>query len=255
MLPRLPVLAPGVQVVRLDDHHLQVGLAPTRLVLPDSAPVRELLDDLAAGRSPSPGPHYAELVARSLVVEGAGPRRAPAQVVVDADDVCRPGVLRLLAAAGLDPAPRSGAGDPAALRLVLRAGTEPGPEDLDPLVRDGVPHLLLTGLGGSLVVGPLVAPGLTACLRCLAAHRCERDPGDATVRAQYRRAAPATPDPALLSLGLAWVVRDALTWAEGGLPRTWSATVRLEPDLELVRDEWSRHPACGCCWGDTLAVA
>ena len=59
-------------------------------------------------------------------------------------------------------------------------------------------------------------------------------------------------DPLLMQLALAWAVRDLVTYVEGGLPSTWSATVDVRADLTLVRREWTRHPRCGCSWGDAL---
>jgi hypothetical protein len=256
-LPKRPMLRPGVHVVRRDDRHLQVGLHPqSRLVLPDRPEVHDLLAAVAEGRTPAPTRWYADLVARGLVLdadtaEAVAAGRSAARIAVDADDACRPATLRLLAAAGLTLA----AGERVTLRLVLRAGTEPAPEDLDPLVRDAVPHLLLGGLGGLLTIGPFVAPGLTACRRCVAAHLCDRDPGEELVRAQYRRKPSAAVDPLLLALACAWVVRDAATYVDGGTPRTWSATVALDDSLACEARTWTRHPACGCSWGDGLAVA
>src|SRR3712207_7110553 len=50
----------------------------------------------------------------------------------------------------------------------------------DPLAADlqrrGVPHLVATVRGETGVVGPLVVPGATGCLRCADLHRRDRDP-------------------------------------------------------------------------------
>ncbi|HEY0952446.1 hypothetical protein, partial [Nocardioides sp.] len=51
----MSLLRPGLQVVRRDDHHLQIGIDPPwRLVVPDRPDVQHLLDDLVAGRTPAP---------------------------------------------------------------------------------------------------------------------------------------------------------------------------------------------------------
>ena len=50
----------------------------------------------------------------------------------------------------------------------------------DPLVteihRSGVPHLVATVRGQTGIVGPLVVPGVTSCLRCADLHRRDADP-------------------------------------------------------------------------------
>ena len=44
------------------------------------------------------------------------------------------------------------------------------------LQRRGVPHLVATVRGETGVVGPLVVPGATGCLRCADLHRRDVDP-------------------------------------------------------------------------------
>jgi bacteriocin biosynthesis cyclodehydratase domain-containing protein len=139
---------------------------------------------------------------------------------------------------------------------VLLVSPGPLPRDvLDPFVRDGRAHVVVAPAGGGLTVGPFVAPGLTACLRCVDAHLAEHDPRRAVVLEQCGRQPPAPVeprDPTLLALALAWAVRDVIRFVDGVEPATWSATVSIGADAMPVRRSWHRHPHCGCSWGDAL---
>jgi hypothetical protein len=281
-LPRHPRLRPGLRAVRRDGGHLQVGIDPgDRVVLPDDEPARRLLADLQAGRRPAldeAGGWCRELVERGFVVDAdaldqalhgpvpresvlsafasAGPSaaarlaaRGSARVAVDATERWRTVTLRAMTAAGLTVA---APGD----RRVAHLLVDPGDELLDELVRRSEPHLVVTGVAGRITVGPFVSPGLTACSRCVTAHRCDRDPGHATVLEQYATGPDARvpPDPVLLQLAAAWAVRDLVSYVEGDVPATWSSTVPVDPALTLVRQHWLRHAGCGCHWGDELAA-
>ena len=109
----------------------------------------------------------------------------------------------------------------------------------DQWIVDSLPHLVVRPGADSVTVGPFVDPGVTACLRCLAA---------AASPATSAAGAYADVDPALLTLGLGWAVRDLATWQSGELPTTWSSTVTIGADLEPVITRWPRHPHCGCAW-------
>ncbi len=124
----------------------------------------------------------------------------------------------------------------------------------------GVPHLVMRSRGGEVSVGPFVVPGRTACLRCEDAHRTESDPRWPLLVAQLpspltpRVARDCPPEPALLTLALAWAVRDLACFVEGGRPATWSSTITVDAELTLPRLDLLRHPHCGCAWGDLLAT-
>ena len=283
-LPDRPTLRPGLRVTRRDDHHLQVGFDPPhRVVLPERPPVRAMLADLALGRRPELGAPEVRRWARALadsdlLVDGAdvarqlaGPlprpavqaafaqhgaaaaarleARAASRVAVDADEPWRSAVLRLFSATGLPAAP------PRAMptaRLLVAAGGEPVRDDVDRHVRADVPHLLVRNVGARVTVGPFVVAGTTACLRCLDAHASDADPGHAVLVEQHAPVGDEPCDPLLMQLALTWAVRDLVTYVEGWLPSTWSATIECGPGLALVRREWPRHLRCGCSWGDAL---
>lgn len=266
------VLRPGTPVVRRDATTLQVGIDPPLVApLPDLPDVRELLRALRHGEPPgdltppaaraldtllaaglafpaAPGPTTPDEAVARAQFGGDAVRRLDARarlgVALRADGPSRAVLTDLLALAGLtvdDAAP--------AVWLVVT----PGPvarESIDPLVRAGAPHLLVSGRNGGRRIGPFVEPGRTACLRCIDAHEAEADPRRPFLVEQAAVASDgAEPvDPLLDRLALAWAVRDVCRYLEGDEPSTWSATVDVGPAAAPRRLHRLRHPHCGCAW-------
>lgn len=249
--PPILRLRAGVAVVRRDDRHLQLGLEPPRrVVLPDVPEVRSLLDALQHGsairtRAPRAADALQRLAAADLLApEHEGPAATVAVAATGPRRLVETAVP-LLRSAGVALA------EHAEVRLLLAYGALP--RDLaDPLVREGIAHLaaVLTPWGWD--VGPFVAPGQTACLRCVDATRSDQDPRHGVVTDQAARsAAPVPARAALDALALGWIARDLTAYARGDRPSTWSTTVRLveSPGEEPVSEErWLRHPLCGCAW-------
>jgi hypothetical protein len=250
-------------VSRRGDGQLQVGLDPDqRAVVPDRDPVRRLLRDLDHGVDPTRvDPELrvllAALVDRGLARAADEPAirrrlRAAARVAVLAPETVHPVAVGMLSAAGLTPGSFPDAGS--AATLVVTVGAEPRRELLDREMRADRVHLPVTTLAGRVRVGPIVVPGLTACVRCVDEHHADRDPRHALVLEQHHapepRDEPAEED---LQLGLAWAARDLAGWVDGARPVTWSATVELCEGAPPVTRTWRRHPRCGCAWGDALA--
>ncbi len=243
-------LRPGLHVVRRDDRHLQVGVDPPwRLVVPDQPEVKRLLDDLAAGRTPTPDTPDAHRVLLALGRAGMLREATASTGPLDAVRVQGAGPLASEALRVLRAADRPVA-DVAAVALVVADG-EPSRADIDDHVRAGRPHLVLGGSAYGYTLGPFVVPGTTACLRCVDAHRGEHDPRRAVVVEQLGGLTGGLDDPALRALAAAWAVRDTLTYLDGGRPTTWSATLTLGAG-DPVRHEWARHPHCGCSWAQGL---
>jgi len=267
------VLRPGVPVVRRDAGTLQVGLHPPLAArVPDVPEVRSLLDALRGGWTPGDLTPVAARALDSLLAAGlalpaaAGatrPELMAAQAQFGAD-----GVRRLAARAAhrvgvRSPEPTRGivsdllalAGvttddDAPSVWLVVTSGPSTR-ESIDPLVRAGAPHLLVSGGAGRRRIGPFVEPGRTACLRCVDAHESDLDPRLPFLVEQAARAAyddPEPVDPVLDRLALAWAVRDLCRYLEGDEPSTWSTTVDLGPTDPPRVVRWLRHPHCGCAW-------
>ena len=289
-LPARPLLRPGVHVCRRSASELQVGLDPAlAVVVPDAPEVRDALAGLAQGAlATDPGPAVGRLVTRlqerGLLVDGdtwlAGlgdahsPEAAGSLTALVADHGCDAGaVLEQRRATGVlvddHGLPRTAARlrvllDQAGVGhgddlVVLVCAQEPDRELVDHWMREDVPHLLVTASEGILRLGPFVDPGRTACLRCLDATATERDPRHGLVLQQYADTAAApeslpAPLPAdLLEIAVGHLARDVTRWVDGLLPRTWSATVRLDAELDLAPRPLARHPGCGCAWATAAA--
>jgi len=149
------------------------------------------------------------------------------------------------------PAPR---GRP---HLVLLAPPGPGavpPGQAAALAAAGVPHLVAAVRETTGVVGPLVLPGITGCLRCVDLHRAERDPGWPLVAAQLAaggRGGTDACDTALATVvaGVAALQVLAFLDAAPGAPPPATAGGTLElalPDWRLRRRSWPVHPCCSC---------
>jgi bacteriocin biosynthesis cyclodehydratase domain-containing protein len=123
------------------------------------------------------------------------------------------------------------------------------------LVRHGVPHLAASASEAIGVVGPLVLPGRSACLRCLDLTRAERDPAWPLILAQLAGQANADPlacDTVLAATVAAQAAAQALAFIDQGA----SATAVTNGTLELVlpgwqwrRRSWQPRPDCGCRHG------
>lgn len=249
-------LAPGVHVVPRDDEHVQVGLdPPARVVVRRRPDLLAVLDGLVRGRLPDAlGPQAATLLATLesaglLVAHVAAPPAAAARATGTVAVVDRGlglgDLARLLQRGGLRPARP---GQPADLHVVGSPGPVPR-ASLDGWLGDGTPHLVLAGTGvpGSLRLGPLVEPGVTACVRCVDAAEAIHDPRRTLVVEQLAALPATSPDPGLLALAVAWTAREAATYVGGGRPLTWSTSVDLDGPVPVVRT-WDRHPHCGCAW-------
>ncbi|WP_432490789.1 hypothetical protein [Kineococcus gypseus] len=116
----------------------------------------------------------------------------------------------------------------------------------DGLVAEGVPHLSVVLRDTDALVGPLVLPGTTPCLRCLDLHRTDADPGWPAVRDRFARADGAEESATASALaGLAAL--QVLAHLDGGRPAALGATLELLLPEGLVQQRrWAPHPQCGC---------
>lgn len=123
------------------------------------------------------------------------------------------------------------------------------PELRDRLHEGNIAHLTAQVGGDHVVVGPLVIPGLTSCLRCADLHRLDRDAAWSALAVQLStptRHAPPN-DVSLTTLGASMTALNALAYLDGDEPATLDATLELHlPDWRLRRRSWSIHDRCGC---------
>lgn len=273
-------LRPGCRVVRHDCDTLAVVLDDELCLVPDRDDVRRALDDWQVGSDCVASAAVEDvrdvLIARDWLVTGRGPRiddRDPLRRSAVAADVAawgsraaavvadrerRPVRLRapgpwqdalrgLLRTAGLSLA--DGAGE---VVLLVNQGHHDRTTS-EQLVRDAIPHLWVSVHATTVEIGPFVEPGRTACLGCVDGARNERNPRHLMRMAQLGTAAALEAfDPGLLTLAAGWATRDLLAWVDGEVPATWSATVRIGRSLTVHREEWLRHPHCGCAWDELL---
>jgi hypothetical protein len=123
----------------------------------------------------------------------------------------------------------------------------------DPLVaglhRSGVPHLVATVRESIGIVGPLVVPGRTGCLRCADLHRRDADPRWPRLAAQLTAGEPPAAGATVTCLLTAVIAAvQALAFLEGtAAPAVVDATLELTPPELLPRlRRWPPHPLCGC---------
>jgi hypothetical protein len=125
------------------------------------------------------------------------------------------------------------------------------------LLRAHLAHLAAGIRETTGVVGPLVVPGATACLRCLELTRSERDPCWPQLAAQLagRREQSGDPcDVVLAAAVAAQAAAQALAYLDSAVsdlppPATRNGTLELAcPDWRWRRRSWSPHPSCGCSW-------
>jgi len=184
---------------------------------------------------------------RPVTAGDVGPAGAlPADVGRPADHV----VLRTLAALrGPEAAlPSIGSASGPDLVVLVHASAADSTEAAA-LVRAGLPHLAVVVRERGVLVGPLVLPGRTPCLRCLDLHRADRDPAWPRVLAQLTGRGGRGPEEtasALLAASLAAL--QVLGHLDGRRrPAALGATLEVElPDGLVSRRPWAPHPSCGC---------
>lgn len=165
------------------------------------------------------------------------------------DDVGRPRTTALATAVRR-------AGDGAQLRV-----SRDGPVDLvvlveqhvadptrhRPLMTDGTPHLSVVVREASVLVGPLVEPGRTPCLRCLDLHRTDLDPHWPAVAAQLAVQRPGPEDTVLAAVGASLAAAQVVAFLDGRTSAVAGAAIEVRLPEALPRlVSWDLHPECGC---------
>lgn len=125
------------------------------------------------------------------------------------------------------------------------------PEQVDRLIRGRLPHLAVSATEAIGVVGPLVLPGRSACLRCLDFTRTDYDPAWPLILAQLRGRQPDPPacDAALTAAVAAQAAAQALAFLDRSPepPAAVNGTLEMElPGWQWRRRTWPPHRACIC---------
>jgi bacteriocin biosynthesis cyclodehydratase domain-containing protein len=181
-------------------------------------------------------------------------RRAATVTLVGTGAVTAP-LAALLHEAGLRRARRDHTSAPAAADLTVLVHDHEPPVDLvEHLTRESRTHLVAGRRGTRAVVGPLVRPGSTPCLRCTDLARGAESPGWARVREPLSHPTPsgvlAEPvSAALVAAVAAAAAAEVLAYVEGAAPALTATTATFGPASVLpVLRSWATQPACGCSW-------
>ena len=141
--------------------------------------------------------------------------------------------------------------------VVLSDSLVADPRMLRELHAAGIPHLPVRVRDGAGLVGPLVVPGVTSCLRCADLHRSDRDGGWPAVAAQLRDTVGSADRATVLAtaaLALNQVDRVVAAVHHGvELSRAPQPPSTLDTTLEFdvntgstVARRWTRHSRCSC---------
>ncbi|GAA5087275.1 hypothetical protein [Nocardia iowensis] len=123
------------------------------------------------------------------------------------------------------------------------------PRLVEDLVRHRIAHLPVRIRDGRGVVGPLVLPGATSCLRCADLLRADNDADWPHLAAQLLgRVGHASPARIAATAALAVSeVEAVLAMTTRRAPATLDATLELDLDSHLLdRRRWPRHADCSC---------
>lgn len=258
MHEQTPFLDPDLTLLWRGDRTLQVGLDPQRALALRGAS-RDLVRQLrsGAGRPSTEVSRVLRLLQAAGMLLDDDPRRRWAECWVEvvghesvtgcvAEQLRAAGVGRVSLAS--DPTTRGP--DLVVVAAVRGRGLSAG----ESLAGSPTVHLWAHLRDGRAVVGPLVVPGESSCLRCHDLHRTDADPAWPGLAVAWEH--EPTPPPAASTVWLlaSLVVRQCLLWLRGSRPATVDATLEEQPDGQLLRHRWPVHPACGCGWQRESAV-
>ncbi|MCF3939860.1 MULTISPECIES: hypothetical protein [Gordonia] len=213
----------GLTVTDLTDivsHLTAAGLA----TIPASGPAATSLRIALHGEGP-----LADLLITSLTESGLAPRRSARRPPVVAVDGWTANLV------------------------VLTDYLVHDPEVVNALIDARIAHLPVRVRDGVGVVGPLVLPGLSSCLRCADRHRADLEPDWPMLAAQLV---------AQIGFGSAGIVRGTAALAQSQIEQLgtalWSDRTDRAPELidralefhpapaRLVATRWPPHPLCLC---------
>src|SRR5215475_6247004 len=114
--------------------------------------------------------------------------------------------------------------------------------------RKSLAHLLIEERDDTVLIGPLVPPAGSPCLRCLDLHRRDRDPAWPALVAQLATSVDAAPSvstaTSVIAVGVA--VAQVLAYLDGEDVPTIGASIEVSTPSTLRRRSWAAHPRCDC---------
>ena len=261
-------LRPTAHPVRRAPDQVQFGLSPsTGIVLAGLTETEsELLLSLAQSAGTARDVSLAERFAVPLarVREFIGVLRShdllvPDTVPAEGHRLCVPGrgtvidlVREYVAAADIGVLVPDEPGVPAAvdLALVCSIGAT-APDEGAVWHRAGTPHLPVVLRDHEVVIGPLVHPGRSACLRCLDLHRRDRDRAWPRILSQV--GSPTTdlgrsvdapgPQARTIAALVSMMAKECLGTPAAALGVAWQVSL---PWPEVHTRVWEPHPYCDC---------
>ncbi|MBB3661747.1 bacteriocin biosynthesis cyclodehydratase domain-containing protein [Prauserella sediminis] len=132
--------------------------------------------------------------------------------------------------------------------VVLTDTVVPAPEIVNELMVERQPHLLVRVRDGNGLVGPLVHPGRSSCLRCADLAHTARDPSWPRVASQLAGRLPRTDLCSVTATaGMAGGQILRILDPEESVPPTWNGTIEVDAFAgTTTTSEAAPHPSCPC---------
>lgn len=120
-----------------------------------------------------------------------------------------------------------------------------GPERVVRLMGQGAPHLAITMREADVIVGPLVIPGETPCLRCVDLWRAEQDPWWEALWTQLPSQAPS--EALLVASAAALATGQVLAFIDQARPVTLRGELEVALPQAIAQFRTiESHRECGC---------
>jgi len=132
--------------------------------------------------------------------------------------------------------------------VILADALVPDPDHVAALMVADTAHLPVLVRDGTGIVGPLVLPGRSPCLRCLDLHRLTHAP-DWPRAAALLTGRTGLAEPACIAATAALGTAQALAALDGGVapPPALGATLLCDPaTATTARQPWTVHAGCAC---------
>ncbi|USQ77138.1 hypothetical protein [Ornithinimicrobium cryptoxanthini] len=261
-------LRPSALPVRRAPGEVQFGMSPTHGIV--LAGLTESESELLLSLSESAGTARDVTLAERFgvplerVVDFIGALRSngllvPDTIIAGTHRLCVPGrgivvelVREHLQSTGVDMVVDPDPTDLAAADLAVLCGRDAiAPDEGAACQRARVTHLPVVLRDGEVIIGPLIHPGVSACLRCLDLHRCDRDQAWPRILSQITTptsdlgiSVDAVPAQANTVAALvAMLARESLTTPQVATGVSWQISL---PWPEVRTRVWTPHPHCDC---------